>query len=106
MKKIFVFIFCSAITFSTQAQTHAQTESILRKIANRIIDETSYKYVNSKTGQTYDSLTNVHFSLNIKIQSRYNDWHYTNGVLNISMLELATQLRDSGYENYVLKNME
>ena len=106
MKKIFVFIFCSVITFSTQAQTHAQTESILRKIASRIMDETSYKFIDSKTGQTYDSLTNVPFSLNIKIQSRYNDWHYTNGVLNISMLELATELQDSQYENYVLKNME
>lgn len=106
MKKIVFFIFYLMIAFATQAQTHTQTESILRKIANRIMDETSYKFIDSKTGQTYDSLTGVPFSLNIKIQSRYNDWHYTNGVLNISFMELATQLHDPEYDNYVLKNMD
>jgi rhamnogalacturonyl hydrolase YesR len=106
MKKIFGFIFCSAIALGVQAQNRSQTESILKKISNRIIDETSYKFIDTKTGETYDSLNGVPFSLNIKIQSRYNDWHYTNGVLNIGMLELATQLHDPQYENYVLKNME
>ena len=52
MKKIFFFIFYSMIASATQAQTTTQTASILRKICSRIIDETSYKFINSKTGQT------------------------------------------------------
>jgi unsaturated rhamnogalacturonyl hydrolase len=106
MKKLVFLIVCSMMLSATQAQSKEQTEAILRKISSRIIDETSYKFIDTKTGQTYDSLAGVPFSLNIKIQSRYNDWHYTNGVLNIALMELGNQLHDLQYENYVLKNME
>jgi unsaturated rhamnogalacturonyl hydrolase len=106
MKKLVFLIVCSMMVSATQAQSKEQTEAILRKISSRIIDETSYKFIDTKTGQTYDSLAGVPFSLNIKIQSRYNDWHYTNGVLNIALMELGNQLHDLQYENYVLKNME
>jgi unsaturated rhamnogalacturonyl hydrolase len=106
MKKLVFLIVCSMMVSATQAQSKEQTEAILRKISSRIIDETSYKFIDTKTGQTYDSLAGVPFSLNIKIQSRYNDWHYTNGVLNIALMELGNKLHDLQYENYVLKNME
>jgi unsaturated rhamnogalacturonyl hydrolase len=106
MKKLVFLIVCSMMVSATQAQSKEQTEAILRKISSRIIDETSYKFIDTKTGQTYDNLNGVPFSLNIKIQSRYNDWHYTNGVLNIALMELGKQLHDVQYENYVLKNMD
>jgi unsaturated rhamnogalacturonyl hydrolase len=106
IKKLVFLIFCSMMVSATQAQSKEQTEATLRKISSRIIDETSYKFIDTKTGQTYDSLAGVPFSLNIKIQSRYNDWHYTNGVLNIALMELGNKLHDLQYENYVLKNME
>ena len=106
MKKIVFCIFWLAIATAIEAQSHTQTEAVLRKIAGRIIDETSYRFLDTKTGQTYSSLDGVPFSLNMKVQSRYNDWHYTNGVLNISLMELANQLHDTQYENYVWKNMQ
>lgn len=41
----------------------------------------------------------------MKVQSKYLDWHYTNGVTNIALMELGDKLGTSKYENYVLKNM-
>lgn len=107
MKKISVYILLVFTgLLNAQAQQKQQTEAVLRKIADRIIKETSYEFVNTKTDQTYSNLKNVPFSLDVKVKSRYNDWHYTNGVLDIAMMELSDALHDPEYENYVLKNMK
>jgi rhamnogalacturonyl hydrolase YesR len=75
-------------------------------IADRIISQTPYAFVNTKSKETYQSLKDVPFSMDIKVQSQYNDWHYTNGVLGLAMLELSDKLNDKTYEDYVSRNME
>lgn len=88
------------------AQSKSSTEQTLKKIADRIISQTSYQFVNTRTDATYTNLKGVPFSLDVKVKSSYNDWHYTNGVLDIAMMELSQSLHDPEYENYVLKNMD
>ena len=94
------------ISVNIQAQANHQIELVIRKIADRIISQTSYEFVNTQTGQTYTDLKNVPFSLYVKVKSPYNDWHYTNGVLDIAMMDLSRVLDDPKYEEYVLKNMQ
>ena len=36
--------------------------------------------------------------MEVKVQNEYNDWHYTNGVLYLAMLELAEKTGDKKYE--------
>ena len=95
--------FFTTITVYSQATQSA--DKIAVAIADRIISETPYTFVNKKTEQTYTSLKNVPFSMDIKVQNEYNDWHYTNGVLNIALLELADRMKTKKYEDYVFKNM-
>ena len=97
----FAIIFLSV--FAIQAQT--TTEVTARKIAERIINSTTYTFVNNKTGETYNSVKNLPLSQDIVVQSKYNQWHYTNGVTNIALMELGDKLKDKRYEEYVLKNM-
>lgn len=107
-KKLTGFALISAVAMtSVHAQSgNQQIGSVLRKMANRIISQTSYQFVNTKTGEHYTNLKGVPFSLDVKVKSSYNDWHYTNGVLDIAMMELSEELNDPEYENYVLKNMQ
>ncbi len=88
------------------AQSRAQTEKVLRKIADRIINSTPYKFINTKTKKEYSNLKGVPFSMDVKVESQYNHWHYTNGVLDIGMMELADRLNDDKYLKYVQKNMQ
>lgn len=102
---------CSLILLISMGHVYAQSdsaqiESVLRKIADRIISQTSYQFVNTKTDATFADLKDVPFSLEVKVKSPYNDWHYTNGVLDIAMMELSHVLHDPAYENYVQKNMQ
>lgn len=81
-----------------------QTEKVLKAIAERIIHSTKYQFVNSKTGKKYDSTKDLPLSTSIRVESQYNDWHYTNGVLHLGFLELAKQMNEPRYKNFVLKN--
>ena len=91
------------------AALHAQTDNRAReaavKIADRIVASTSYDFRNVKTGEVIKSVRDMPLSMYVRVSSKYNNWHYTNGVTNIAMLELADKTGRKDYERYVLRNM-
>lgn len=105
---------CKALSFTFAAflsaasmfsQATQSPDKVAQAMGNRIISETPYLFVNKATGQTYNSLKGVLVTMDVKVQNQYNDWHYTNGVLNIALLELADAQNEKKYEDYVFKNM-
>lgn len=100
----FVFgVFCLVPAFSQATLPPAKLAAV---IAERIISETPYTFVNTRTRQTYASLKNIPVTQDIQVASEYNEWHYTNGVLNMALLELADKTGDKKYQDYVFKNMD
>ncbi|QIK58416.1 glycosyl hydrolase family 88 [Dysgonomonas sp. HDW5A] len=104
-RKSLIVAFALFTTLAAYSQATQSADQIAIAIADRIMSETPYTFVNTKTEQTYTNLKNVPFSMDIKVQNEYNDWHYTNGVLNIALLELADKTKSKKYEDYVFKNM-
>jgi unsaturated rhamnogalacturonyl hydrolase len=82
------------------------TEEILEKIANRILSETTYRFIDKETGKIYTSTKGLPLKLSVKVESRYNDWHYTNGVLNFGMNELGNLTGEKKYNKFVDKNFD
>ncbi|WP_062175840.1 glycoside hydrolase family 88/105 protein [Dysgonomonas macrotermitis] len=93
-------------TASAFSQATLSPEQVAEAIGDRIIKETPYTFVNKQTGQVYNNLKGVPVSMDVKVQNEYNDWHYTNGVLNIALLELADATNEKKYESYAFKNMD
>lgn len=91
---------------SVFSQAKQSPDKVAQAIGDRIISETPYLFVNKATGQTYNSLKGVPLTMDMKVQNEYNDWHYTNGVLNIALLELADATKQNKYETYAFKNMD
>jgi unsaturated rhamnogalacturonyl hydrolase len=104
MKKIFLplLVFSSSVF----GQTKAQTEEILRRIADRVIDSTSFQFIDTRTGEKFPTTKGRDTSNNVKAQSRYNKWAYVNGVLAVGMVELSKVLNDSKYADYEQKNFD
>lgn len=96
-------LFCIIPVFS---QATLEPEKLATVIAERIISETPYTFIDKKTNETYTSLKNVPVTQDIQIAHEYNEWHYTNGVVNIALLELAEKAQNKKFENYVFKNMD
>nr|MBD3620554.1 glycoside hydrolase family 88 protein [Sunxiuqinia sp.] len=83
----------------------AQTSSsIIEKVADNIIENTSYKIVNKKTKELYSNSYNLPLSPDYKVESPYNQWEYWNGVLAIAMIRLSEVTGDMKYQQYALNN--
>src|ERR1700712_4913564 len=82
------------------------SEELVRRVADHVIEHTSFKFVNSKTGEKYDSTKGLASGGNIKAESTYNKWAYVNGVLTIGMMQTADVLNDKKYADYSLRNAD
>lgn len=85
--------------------TQQQAEEAVKKIAERILRNTTYTFKDTETGQVYTNLKGVPLKRTMTVESHYNNWHYTNGVTNIAMLEMADRFGDKRYEDFVLRSM-
>ncbi|QEC75180.1 glycoside hydrolase family 88/105 protein [Mucilaginibacter ginsenosidivorax] len=95
-----LLLVCPAIAFGQETNT----ETIVRKVADNIIQNTSFKFINSATKEKYDSTKGLASSADIKADSKYNKWAYVNGVLAIGMVQTADVLKDKKYSDYSQHN--
>jgi len=91
---------CPAIAFGQ----NANTEEVVRRVADNIVQNTSFKFINANTKEKYDSTKGLASSADIKADSKYNKWAYVNGVLSIGMMQTADVLNDKKYSSYSQHN--
>lgn len=104
MKKLFLpLVFISAGAF---AQTKTDVETITRKVADRVIENTSFQFINNATGEKFASTKGRDTSMYVKAESKYNKWAYVNGVLNTGMVRLGSILNDNKYADYSQHNFD
>ena len=99
MKRIFISCALFLCTISLSAQTKMSAKEAAVKIADRILDSTTYEFKNTKTGEVYKSVKRLPLSMDVKVACKYNNWHYTNGVTNIALMELADKVGDQKEKN-------
>lgn len=86
------------------AQTASSAEQVTRKVAEYIIENTSYTFIDIETKDVYTATHNVPPNANLKAASIYNKWEYSNGVMALGMMELGAALEDSVFLQYVGRN--
>ncbi len=100
MKQIVIFIsvfFFAALTF---AQNSNVDELVVRRVADYILEhgELSFKDVN--TGKIYKSTKEIPEGAKVTFTSPFGEWHYTDGVLNMALIDLSNFLEDKKYADY------
>ena len=101
MKKTFIPLLFLSSTLLSQTNN---TEEIVRRVADHIIEATSFQFVNNKTGEKFASTKGKDTSVNVKAENKFNKWQYVNGVLTVGMLRLSDVLKDPKYADYSRKN--
>src|SRR5215212_4121259 len=99
MKLFFLSLFISSALF---AQTN--TEEVVRRVADNIIRQTTFQFVNNKTGEKFASTKGKDTTNSVKAESKFNKWQYVNGVLTVGMLRLSNAVNDPKYADYSRKN--
>jgi unsaturated rhamnogalacturonyl hydrolase len=106
MKSLFLLLLIVSANLFAQTQTKISTEELLRRVADHVIDSTSFRFVNSATGEKFESTKGRDTSNNVKAESRYNKWAYVNGVLTVGMMRLGNALNDKKYSDYSQRNFD
>ncbi|MDR2131323.1 MAG: glycoside hydrolase family 88 protein [Odoribacteraceae bacterium] len=105
MKTISLFVTILLFAVVADGQPKRSPRSTAVQIADRILSATTYRFINKESGETFSSTKGIAAATPLRVENQYNDWHYTNGVLALAMLELADKTGDKRYEEFVLKNM-
>lgn len=105
MRTIFVTLIALFVVFAVSSQNKLSTDKLAMQIADRIVHSTDYSF-KDKTGRRITDLGQEKQDISVKVSSKYLDWHYTNGVTNIALMELAAKSGEKKYVDYVSKNME
>ncbi|MXV17216.1 glycoside hydrolase family 88/105 protein [Hufsiella ginkgonis] len=80
--------------------TAQENEALVRKIADQVIRETKLGFEGADNKQFYASAAAIPEGVAVKYASSYTGWHYTHGVLNMSMVNLGNYLNEPKYTNY------
>ena len=92
------------LLFSSILHAQNSTEEIVRRVADNIIQKTTFQFVNNKTGQKFASTKGLDTTNNVKAESKFNKWQYVNGVLTVGMLRLGRYANDPKYIDYSKRN--
>jgi unsaturated rhamnogalacturonyl hydrolase len=107
MKRSLIFS-CLIIACSTASAqnkpTAVNTEEVLKRVADRILVSTSFKFTNKSTGERLTSLQGIKPTPDVVAESPYNKWGYPNGVMMTGLMHMSTLLNDQKYKDYCLHN--
>jgi rhamnogalacturonyl hydrolase YesR len=100
-------LLCLFTAGTARSQTPDNDPAVLvRRVADHILQTTSFRFVNPKTSETYTSTKGLTPSADIKAESKFNKWQYVNGVLAVGMMQTAAVLKDTKYSDYARKNYD
>jgi len=102
LKFVIVFIFISQLGLAQMEKK--DTDETVRFLADKLLSQTSWELINSKSGETYSESDNLPVSGDIKVKCILTDWHYQNGVLNMAMLKAGKYLNEDKYANFSKNN--
>jgi len=88
------------------AQDRSKISRVLRTIADGVIRESTFQFVDQVSGKHFDSPEETPAGTPLAPDGPYTDWRYWNGVLNLAMLRLGDSLREPAYTDFVKKNIE
>lgn len=103
---VIAFVLILSGFFKVSSQEVLNDAAILKNLADDIVHHTNYKLYDKNTNQTFEKITKETPVKGVKVSSRYTDWRYWNGVLNIGLLKYADFTGDNSYKETVHKNYE
>jgi len=92
------------ITFFTYAQSDSD-ELIVRRIADYVLEHYANSFIDTANGAEYSGTEDIPEGARVRLKTPFQEWHYTNGVINMAMMNLAGQLNESRYFDYAARQI-
>lgn len=101
MKRTLLTLFgiCTLFTGTIFGQERTDEECI-RAVADNILKQPVTQFIGVTTGKIYNSTKEIPKGEDVKFMSPLTEWHYSNGVLDMSMIRLGKYLNEPKYTDY------
>ncbi|MFA7565286.1 MAG: glycoside hydrolase family 88 protein, partial [Candidatus Neomarinimicrobiota bacterium] len=101
---IVIAYFAISVRFLPAAEK-VDSEKAIRKLADKVLKDANFNFIDQESGKRYSSTADAPPEARLVPESRYNDWRYWNGVLNIAMLRLGEVLKEPTYTEFAVRNV-
>lgn len=81
-------------------------ESVLRRVADILVQQTTRRLVDTETGQTFQDSRDLPVKSPIRIESKFNGWFYQTWMLTDGMRRAAQVLDEPRYRQYGERNLD
>lgn len=103
--RVFILLLAVCNFLSAQSQQNpVNTEEVLRRVADKILATTSFRFINSRTGEKFESVKGLKQTLSVQAESPYNKWGYPNGVMMTGLMQMSNTLQEQKYADYCRRN--
>lgn len=104
---VILILFCAIVLCPriSHAQEELDSEKALRAVANAVVNDSVFRFVDQKTGGHFKSVVEAPKDAQLRLASPYADWRYWNGVLNIALIRLGEALHETSYSEFPVRNV-
>lgn len=88
------------ISFMSVSAQQVTDEECIRAVADNILKQPVTQFIGVKTKTIYNSTQEIPKGEDVTFKSPLTEWHYSNGVLDMSMISLGQYLNDPKYIDY------
>ncbi|MBN1783158.1 glycoside hydrolase family 88 protein [bacterium] len=92
------------LIFLQISMVHAQAndidEAVTRRVADYILEHAEFTFQGIMNRRIYTSTKDIPKDEQVRFASPFGEWHYTNGVLNMAMINLSNYLNEDKYSEF------
>lgn len=99
-RTVIIILGIIAFAYSPVFGQERTDEDCIRAIANNILKQPVTQFVGVKSGKIYNSTKEIPQGEDVAFKSPLSEWHYSNGVLDMSMIHLGQYLNEPKYIEY------
>lgn len=105
MQKILIISFLFVVTVLSFGQNTDVDETIIKTIADNIMDQTTFAYRAAGSREIYKTTDKIPKGMEVRFADHFTEWGYTMGVLNMSMINLGAFLNEEKYTNFPMNHV-
>lgn len=105
MKRAIIFTLILFISTLALAQNFKEDEKIIRKVADYIVENGVLGFKDVNTGKIYQSTKDAPADAKLRFITPFGEWHYTNGVINMALINISDFTGDKKYADYAARHV-
>jgi unsaturated rhamnogalacturonyl hydrolase len=104
MKRLIILSIIIFGVINVNAQSK-DDKAVIKRVADYILNHAEFTFSDASNNKVYKTTADIPENAEVKFTSPFEEWHYTMGVLNMSMVNLTNFFKDDKYFDFAAKHI-